>query len=363
MKLWLIYLGVGLFSTLINGRIFNDKSLYINLCFLFIALSISGYTSDKSFCKNFIYVLSFISILNIVSYIFHIDIFGFLKSGTPYLTDDERSEGLAAFFEYRHYYSVLLSCAFFMNLYYFVGRKKKIIGLILLVSLYLTYTRSAWIAFMFAGIIFIYKEKKQFNNWSWINLKSILMIGIICTSLIVIQISFPTLSIPIIGKVLERIAEARFTTSTYMYGGVRGYVWIEGIRNILINWKKYLLFGGGNGYALSWLSANPYGDYGEWTAAIDVQYITVFMDTGIAGLFCVLALVWNTLKKCLLGTVNRRFVFLLSMVIMFISFLFFDVFGTCTSIFAFWNFIMCLYSKEHLVRLRVPEKSESFREV
>lgn len=121
---------------------------------------------------------------------------------------------------------------------------------------------------------------------------------------------------------------------------------ICGTQYILKNWKKYLFFGGGNGFALMWLKENPYGLYKEWTAAIDVQYITVLMNTGIIGLALIVMLIVTEIRTYISDNQNSDFLTSIIIIVMCVSFCFFDVFNTCTSIYAFWIFILCLRDKK-----------------
>ena len=159
-------------------------------------------------------------------------------------------------------------------------------GCILVSNIVLTYTRNTWLAFAFGLAIYVWKEKKQ-----KIKSKILLYMMAVLLCLFLIVILFPEVWLPVIENIIERSTQAKLTTSTYLYGGVRGYTVTFGVQYILKNWKQYLFLGGGNGFALMWLKENPYGLYKEWDAAIDVQYVTVLMDTGIIGLAFIIILI------------------------------------------------------------------------
>lgn len=342
VRIWMLYILVGLASTLYYGRLFLNNSVFVDLSFFFIALSVAACTDRKIFYQNFIKFMSILSVLVLIAQITHVDFFGMLKAGSEYSAGDIfRGGGVSALFEYRHYYGIMLNCAFFMNLYYGKEKRKFLTSCILVSNIILTYTGNTWLAFAFGLAIYGWKEKKQ-----KIKSKKILYVVAVLLCLFLIIVLFPEAWFPVLENIIRRFTDAKLTTSTYLYGGVRGYVMICGTQYILKNWKKYLFFGGGNGFALMWLKENPYGLYKEWTAAIDVQYITVLMNTGIIGLALIVMLIVTEIRTYISDNQNSDFLTSIIIIVMCVSFCFFDVFNTCTSIYAFWIFILCLRDKK-----------------
>lgn len=342
IKIWLLYILAGFVSTLYHGRLFLTNSVFVDLSFSFVALSITACVDRKTFYQTFIKFMSILSVLVLLAQIIHVDIFGMLKAGSTYSTSDMySSNGVSALFEYRHYYGIMLTCAFFMNLYCGKEKRKFLTGCILILNIILTYTRNTWLAFAFGFTIYVWKEKKQ-----KIKSKKILYLMIALLCLLLTAMLFPEVWVPVVENIIERFTNAKLTTSTYLYGGVRGYVITCGVQFILKNWRQYLFLGGGSGFALTWLRANPYGLYKEWTAAIDVQYITVLMDTGIIGLALIAILVVTEIRIYISKSKNSDFLTAIIIIVMCVSFCFFDVFDTCTSVYAFWMFILCISDKK-----------------
>lgn len=335
IRMWIIYIFVSFLSTFINGKLFFRNTTFINFSFIFIGISIAASTDRITFYRIFTKFITVLSTVVLITQIIHVDLFGLIKSGTVYYSVDTRiGGGVSSLFEYRHYYGVMLSCAFFINLFYGYEKRKFLTGCILFINIILTYTRNIWLALLFGIIIYFVKEKKH-----KIKSKYLLNASGILVCVLFIGALFPELWLPILENIVNRFIQAQVSLSTYSYGGVRGYVIIRGTQHIFGNWKRYLIFGGGDGFAMDWLKSNPYG-YG-WTDAIDVQYITVLMNTGIVGIAVIIALIMKVTRRFIFSKRNSDYLTELIVIIMSISFCFFDVFGLCTSIYAFWIFIIC----------------------
>jgi hypothetical protein len=339
VKIWLIYTLLELSSSIFHGRLFMDKAFFVDLSFLIIALAMTSCIDRKDFCQNFVRVMIVFSILVLITQLIQVDLFAGLKAGTMYSSIDSSTGGVSAIFEYRHYYGILLSCAFFMNAYYGKEKYKFLIGCILISNIILTYTRSIWLAFALGVMMYGWKERQKIKG------RKLLLIMLIVLILFMSMLFFPEVIVSVIDKIIARYHDAK-VVSTYLYGGVRGYAIICGTQYIFEHWKEYLFWGGGNGFAMTWLQENPYGTYKEWTAAIDVQYVSVLMNTGIIGLSFVVMLIVKEIRVYLLNERNSNFLIAVLILIMSIAFGFFDVFGTCTSIYAFWIFILCLQDEK-----------------
>ena len=335
IKIWLIYIFTSFLSTLIHGRFFLSNTTFVNVAFIFIGISISASTDRITFYQTFTKFITVLSVVVVITQIAQVDVFGLIKAGTAYYSIDTRiGGGVSALFEYRHYYGVMLLCAFFINLFYGDKKKKFIVGCVLFINIILTYTRNIWMALLCGILIYLMKEKKHTIKSKYLSYA----IGIfIC--ILFIGVIFPELWLPIFENIVSRFIQAQVSLSTYSYGGVRGYVITQGTQYILENWKQYLFIGGGDGFAMNWLRDNPYG-YG-WTDAIDVQYITVLMNTGIVGIVIIFVLIINAIRRFKLSKRNSDYLTELLVIIMSISFCFFDVFGLCTSIYAFWILVLC----------------------
>lgn len=338
--LWIIYIVIGMVSTFLNGRVGSNNAIFVDLSFLFIALSLSSMVDRKEFLISLKNIIVFIGVIVLLSQLMNIDFFGLIKTGTVYSAIDIFSGGgVSALFEYRHYYGMFINAALLIEIYYHSRKAKYHIFnmFVLVINIILTYTRSTWIAIAFALVLYIWKNKKD-------KIKSRTVMNLLGSTIILLFVLILVSDIwfPILGNVIDRIVNAQVTSSTYIYGGVRGYVIQVGVRHIIENWNQYLLIGGGHGFALSWLKANPYGLYKEWSAAIDVQYVTVFMNLGVLGIVTIFLFFLFEIKTFLAST-NREDEMLSILFIMIgIILIFFDIFDTCTSVYAFWVVLICL---------------------
>lgn len=92
---------------------------------------------------------------------------------------------------------------------------------------------------------------------------------------------------------------------------------------------------------MDWLRNNPYNPLGweNWSQAIDNQYVTVFMNSGLLGLGTIIALFLKIINQVRSQNNPRYVIFPLSLFSMFFVMAFFDLFGQGT-VFLFWN--ICL---------------------
>jgi hypothetical protein len=340
IQLWILYVIINLTSTILHGREFTDLvPVLLDVCLLFIILTLTSYTESSIVFEKIIRLMYCLSIVTLVTYVLHIDVFEVLKSESVYKGIFSGGGGASALFEYRHYYGVMLSCAFFMNLYYGKENRRFFTGCILISNIILTFTVNTWISFLLGVLIYVGKEVKP-----KVKLKYFLYFAAFLILVIFIIIFFHDVCVSVINSIMNRFDDLQVSLGNFEYGGMRGYSLICGVQYILENWKKYVLLGGGNGFAMTWLREHPYG---TWTAAIDVQYVTVFMNCGILGLGVLIVLAFKELRMLL--TKNRNedaFLKALLILVMSVSFCFFEVFESCTSIYVFWLSILCL-SEEH----------------
>lgn len=141
----------------------------------------------------------------------------------------------------------------------------------------------------------------------------------------------------VVDTLVSRFSE--IFTSELDFGGVRGYTLINGISYMFLKAPWLLVLGGGGGFALQWLRENPFY---YWSAAIDNQYVTTFMDYGFLGFSILFALMYNVSKIIFLGfKEGSRVVFALCFFTIGVSMLFFEIFGTTSSILVLWTICLC----------------------
>lgn len=321
------------FSTLFYTSFENSLSVLLQFVLFLSTCVLSFYSNSQSVFKFNYLIILFISFISIISYLFGIDTFNGIKEGTKYLSIDASiGGGISTIFEFRHYYAAFLTIAILYNIYFsqnnFIFNSISLI--VLIINLLLTYTRNSWIACIICLIVFFLKkyDSKIVLNKNHLILFLIFIVFLICVFLIGFT------------SVLENTA-LRLNT---MFGdgsstdvlGARGYSIHYGIQYMFKN-PQYLLIGGGNYFALHWLEANPYH---YWKAAIDNQYVTVFMNQGIIGISVLITIIIKISSLFLKGSKEQQFISL-SLISLFISMFFYEILGGTTSIFVLFLVLLC----------------------
>lgn len=331
-------------STLLNLRLVSGipnqgmTGIFCDVSYLFIAYALTSVADEDDFItylRDFIVILAIISLFG---FLIGKRLFSFLKAGTLFDVDDGGS--LSAIFEYRHFYGVFLIFAAvsllfkpyknsFFNYFSFI---------VLTANIILTLTRNIWIAFVVVIIIYaITNFRIKIKKRHVVNLLigiSVLLLFCICL--------WPWLS-TMYSKFSMRISEVFDQQNKYGgISGVRGYVTYYGTKYIFDNWRKYLLIGGGQGLAIKWLVDHPYGQWHEWSNAIDVQYVSTFMNSGLIGFILLFAVIVKTIKEFIKG--NSKIISL-ALIGLFIAILFFDVISMPISVFALMNVLLCFLDK------------------
>lgn len=319
VKYWWIFVLVTIASMVFNGTGVN-KFIFAEISIFFIVYILVTLGDDASFYRLLRDFILLLSILTCVTYVLGLDFFASIKAGTPYVTLDLKTGGMASIFEFRHYYACYLAIALLATLRYPFPNKISQWSSILIfsINIFLTSTRTIWFALLVL-IIFNTRLKNKFE----------IRRNIVYTTLILSPIFiFVMATSDLFSNVWLRLTQIFETEQNF--GGVRLYTLTNGIMFILQNWPRYFFLGGGPGFAMVWLNLNPYG---FWTNAIDSQYVTIFMDFGIFGLVTflipILYKIFNKRKD--IEQFHRHSMFILAF-----SSLFFEVIGATSSIFVLW---------------------------
>lgn len=319
VKYWWIFVFVTIISSVFNGAGAN-KFIFAEISIFFIVFILIILGDSNSFYRLFRNFILILSLLTFITYFIGLDFFSSIKEGTPYVTLDLKTGGMASIFEFRHYYACYLAIALLSTLRYpFPNKVLQWSSLLILsINIFLTSTRTIWFALLVL-IIFKIKLKNKF----------VIKRNIIYTTLILVPfLIFIITTSDIFSNVWLRLIQ--IFESDQNFGGVRLYTLTNGTMYILQNWPRYFFLGGGPGFAMYWLKLNPFG---FWTNAIDSQYVTIFMDFGILGLISFLIPIFYIVltKYRELESFHRD-----SMLIMAFSSLFFEIIGSTTSIFVLW---------------------------
>ncbi|MCI8791049.1 MAG: hypothetical protein HFH92_18525 [Lachnospiraceae bacterium] len=339
--IWSAFIGLSAISTLINQRFNGFHAIAVGLslyfiCLVFIANSESGQVFVVF--RNFMIALA---IFTLIDYFFSLGIFDLLKANSVFYSIDPKTNGIASLFEYRHYYGYFLIVGLIILSQYPIRNKiaNFAIQIIFIINIVFTYTRNTWLAAIIIFVLSLFKEHK----FSRKNLTHFIQ-GLVVAILIFLVCS--VIGVNVLKNISVRLSS--MIISLYSGNSVRSYTLREGVRYVLLNWKKYFLLGGGNGFALAWLNENPAGIWGEWTAAIDIQYVTTFMDSGILGIILLAILIYKIVTSYFLlkDKDKNKNIMLLSMTTMFIVICFFEVIGGCSAMYVMWNLLIVSYENK-----------------
>lgn len=329
--IWEFYIIIQVISTFIFRGLSGWNTVFYSVLFFLIVFNFQSNWNQEFFLKSFRNIFLILGMISILGR----NYFDILKIGTQYLNSG--NIGIDSLFEYRHYYGVYLIAYMLINLVY--PFKNKILNIaswmILVLNLIMLETVNSWLAVTVVLIIYMAKNHRASYKQLIIGFITIMLF---CVFLLVFYRQISDIFIKNFNRIGLIISNGFLTNQ---YSSVRSYTIQNGSRYILSNWKKYIWIGGGNGFALEWLRNNPYNPLGweSWTKAIDNQYITTFMDSGLLGLGAICALFFKSINQIKIQTNSKFMIFPLSLFSMFFVMAFFDLFGQGT-IFLFWN--ICL---------------------
>lgn len=341
LRLWCIYIIIGGISTLLFMPPNGLNSIFYEITYTYICLTLLKHGNIFNFFIYFRNALLILALLTLFSQLSHINIFYFMNTGTAYTSYEA---GATAIFEYRHYYGVYLIIALIFNMFFPI--KSIILNLLsdilLFINILLTFTRNTWIILVVILILFYLKKEKQ------INIKFIIRMFFSLMTFVLIYFLFNKQLSVLIGKVISRLTVLQVEANNYGgISGARGYSFVYGIKYILDNWQRYIWIGGGNGFALNWLALNPYGLYIKWTSAIDNQYITSFMNSGIAGTLVIFIIIINGIMEFIHSKNRLTSAVSLSFIAMNIMMIFVDVLGFAVSPFILWIILIIVLGSRY----------------
>ncbi len=337
----------------ISTYVFSDQNqgflgVLCSVAYLFIAFVLSSLCDRVLFIKYVQKLMILLAYVSLASKAIGVDFLGIIKKGSIFTSIDPITGGISAIFEFRHYYGVFLMVTLISLILMPLGKRliNNINISVILINIILTYTRNIWIAtgIVLALLLFKYYRFKITETGVLLSLLA-LVLCVMCFIMFRNQID------SMLAAISERIDEITNARNTYGgIGGVRGYTFTYGTKFILENWREYLLLGGGQGFAIMWLAANPYGQWKEWTSAIDVQYVSTFMNSGLVGIICLLWIILIAIKMYIKQNDGKRTLFSLSIIGISIAIIFFDIIGIPNSVFALWNVCLCFLDKDYIVR-------------
>lgn len=199
--------------------------------------------------------------------------------------------------------------------------------IVILVCLIGTQSRSSWISFFLVTLLYIWDTKKI---GIVIKKKDLIRWGIIVFSTLIFILFSSDKLIETINWVWRRFAEGLDSKN------VSNFQRVIMIHNGIQEWNSWgiwnKLVGQGSGYAYLYLRRHPI--FG-WTRAVDNQYLTLLMDSGLIGCGLYLAIVVGSFYDfvCAKDKINK--ICNLVIISVFISSFFYEMLGweICTVVF------------------------------
>lgn len=346
LRPWILLICVGLVSTLFFQQYDGLKMIYADVSFTVICYVLCSYIDPKKYFNYLRWSVLLLAALGLLVFLFDIDVFAFKNSlGMVYSSVDKSSGGgISTLFEFRHYYGLYLVAALFIQFRYpFKDLYSQLLALGLLgINIVLTYTRSVWIVLIACALFWIAKNYTGKLSSKAVKNAAFSLLAIFVFALIAIVLYSDDI-FAVISNIGIRMDV--FDISDKYFGGVRLYVLQDGFRYIFDN-RRYLILGGGGGFALQWLQQHPFGRWGEWSSSLDVQYVTTFMDYGIIGLFFLLLIVKKSITSFFRSKDNDNVLVSFIMIYFIFILLFYDVIGAVISAFPLWCVCLCLLRKE-----------------
>lgn len=337
-----IYLGYTILISLLysKSRIYYVTSdLYPQLAFIFIFLSVQMVISFADVEKVLIWFRNIgiiISVIGLLEYATRYPIANSLLSNK--ITWFANEIGTADFRIFTFFQHPIVYCVFliiiWIILYYYPIKNAKlnfIYHIILIVNIYATKSRSSWISFILVLLIITIRNREYFV----LNKKRIIYI----LTFIVIAFVLRDYVINIISDINLRIAGS--------FGSVsEPIIRVSIMKNAIAYWGNdnllYFMVGKGSNYSHEFLILNPIKTaMGYWTSAVDNQYITTMLDSGIIGLLLILTVFIYSLKIVFDNNAIRiEKVISLALISMYISMFFYECFSFNTFLFMF-SFLVC----------------------
>ncbi len=361
MICWVIYCLAGLLSTIF---IEHERDMYIvetQISFTFILFTLTRYMDYKKFFPMFRIMVGILVLIGLFQQISGIDIFRFLKVGTPFPSEDIWTHAIISLFEYRHYFGCYLLLAFF-SLFFFPEKKliiNLIYGALYLLAIVLTYTRCIWGAFalgvlglLIYGIAELIRKRKEDSKKI-----RILPVHIISSAAVLLVAVFLIIIFRKNVQEVIRLIRIRMITGVDPSNGSvsnRLFTIQNGTAYVLSTWQKNIWIGMGNGSALKWLATAEGAVFRE---AIDCQYVHTFMETGIVGLGSLIAMIVYSIIYFLRSRDQKIVLFSLTFLMIAASFFFYEVIVVSSSVYALWSFVLMSLCSGHVLKDELAERN------
>lgn len=327
---WVIFISYTFIISFINQKInLANVNLVRNIISYFLAFlaiySFSRFCNLEKFIKIYRNFFAVCSILGVIEIISRRSLFSnWLESSNAIdlFNEFNINSGLyrvTLFFYHPIYYGILLTVfLIFIILNPYRSRILQYLFIFLgMINLIYTQSRSSWVTLLLCLFIYFFKSSISLNK---LKVKALtkyvcMFIGVVVI-ISIIAILFSKLTANILYIFSSRLSEATSNTNN-----ARTANWA------LVQYSNtpfLKLFGGGDGYATSMLHLHP--QFMGWTQAVDNQYLTFYMDYGLVGIGIFLIFMFNVFKSFIITEDKLKIAVLLSIIAIFISSFFYEVY-------------------------------------
>lgn len=239
-------------------------------------------------------------------------------------------------------------CGVFMTIAWlcvlFIPYRKKWLNYLAKIAIFLcllgTQSRSNWIAFAIVNLLYIWKRYKK--GRVHLKKRNFIRTTLLLVLALIIAVVFNEYIRNIYHLVINRWIEGMDSNNAGNYNRVTM------IKMGLKEWTNFgiieKLFGSGSGYAVTFLRKHPIRG---WDAAVDNQYLSILLDFGLLGLILLLCLVGYIFRKVMVDDNEINQLCELSLLSMFISAFFYDMFPWITVTLIFSLFLCLIEKREY----------------
>mgnify|MGYP001048775795 CR=1 FL=1 len=262
--------------------------IFLTMCYLYMRVAKYGIVYLDNFYKQLTVLLNVFSVFNLYQVIFHkpllMNYMQFLELGYNYHFGTSAYRTMSVF-NHPIICGLFFIIAFFCNIYILKTPWKYLLQFLLLINIYSTLARSAWLAFAIVLIIYCVMNAKKILPKSFnvkLNFKRILGIYISCVLLIIATGFVGYHFESIYNGVISRFGDS-LSSDTTDGSNLQRTMTISLIVNYMVNGDVFhLFFGYGLGKSHEFMLEHPILIEGFGTT--DNQYLSWFYEFGLFGI-------------------------------------------------------------------------------
>ncbi len=253
---------------------------------------------QESFFRQYSILMTICSGLGLIEYVFKFQPYTWLIQSSAALENFNKYSNVnsvvyraSLFFYHPIYYGMFVTMALvIISVLPFRNKFLQIGSYIILISgILLSKSRTCWLALLFVAILYALKKRSIIFSRESVRRGIFWLFGFLL-------VVFVFLRTPIMKSILDSMFNRidSLSGSNVEYGARLANLSLPRQIAEKKSWL-FFLFGGGMGYGKSYLMAHP--SINNWTEAIDNQFLTLFIDTGIVGLLIYIGILFTVVKS------------------------------------------------------------------